>query len=570
MTLDPIRSVSHRAAGSLLGLSLAVAMSACGSGAADSASGSSIGPGVGPDGTGPGATADGGVGTDGSASSTAPSLHISLTGSASILVAPGSKTRVDVRVARIGPRRPVVLHLAGFGTDFVAPDVTVAAADDAASLHVTASQAVTSQQMNGTIEAKDGALAASTSLTLGGASEVADPTFGAQGTVTVGQPIRDVLPLPDGRIVVSLRGTVGSPLRPVRMYDAHGAPDTTFGTNGETNVGRPTGYFSTGEGSMAVQADGRILYATSIRPYAAGSTFSLGVARLLPTGALDTTFGNQGWAQVPFAGFADAFATGLVLEADGGMVVAGSLSVDGLFADPLKRRAGLARFTSTGAPDGGFGSNGAVVMAWGGTNGNTEGIRVIGGATYVMGYGDPTVQGASYFGHIGRLTANGALDASFGTGGMVKTSTGILDVLVPSAGLAAGKLLVAYDGGSYGGSVGLVSATTGAADTSVSASGRFSHVQGGATSYGGPALPVLDSSGRVLVLMGSIDHQRLEVLAYSGAGVPDMAYAGVGTLQFASAGTYVDPVRAVPHPDGRIVVAANGADGTAVLGAFFP
>jgi hypothetical protein len=147
---------------------------------------------------------------------------------------------------------------------------------------------------------------------------------------------------------------------------------------------------------------------------------------------------------------------------------------------------------------------------------------------------------------------------------------GVLDVLIPKAGLAGGKLLVAYDGGGYNGSVGLVSATTGASDTSVTATGRFSHAQGGATSYGGPALPVIAPSGELLVLMGSIDHQRMEILAYAATGAPDLSYGAGGRLMFPSAGAYVDPVRAVPLADGRIAVAANGNDGTAVLGAFFP
>lgn len=90
MTLDPIRSVGHRAACSLLGLSLAVDMSACGCGAADGANGSSVGPGVGPDGTDPGATADGGVGTDGSASLRPEAGHPASASAARCLWSPGS------------------------------------------------------------------------------------------------------------------------------------------------------------------------------------------------------------------------------------------------------------------------------------------------------------------------------------------------------------------------------------------------------------------------------------------------------------------------------------------------
>jgi len=519
-----------------------------------------------PPGASSGGTSSGGVddGSDGGATDSdaaTSSLKITVAGSSTLLVGPGASRRLRITIARTGTRRAVKLKASGLGGDLAASDVTIPADADSGFLTVTAASGASAQSKSMSIDANDGVHSASASATVQVAREMLDASFGAGGTLAIGKNLRDVASLGDGRIVVSLTGAVNNQERRVRVYDATGAIDTTFGKDGEVNVPFPPSTRMFGEANLAVLPDGKILYASSLRPLPDGP-YALGVARLLANGSLDTTFGVQGWARVPFDGYADAWATGIAVEPDGGVVVTGSLSVDGQTAFPQQRRGALARFTATGAPDGAFGSGGGVTMAWGGTNGNILGIRTIDGATYVVGTGDAKAQFNRYDGHVGRLTSTGALDATFGVGGTLVAGASVIDVLFPTAQHA----LISYAGGGLS----LVSRTTGAVDTTVGSSGNFLTPQGGTTSYANNRLPVLDAAGRILVLMGAIDGKRMEILAYSAAGTPLMSFGGSGRLAFTSTGGYVRPARILPLADGRFIAAANCDDWTSVIGSFYP
>jgi uncharacterized delta-60 repeat protein len=119
-----------------------------------------------------------------------------------------------------------------------------------------------------------------------------DPRFGLQGSVTVWDNAGpSVLELPDGRILVVGTTTWASwPRRiTVQRFLANGAADVSFGTNGRALVDLPT-HEAQFVSVAALQADGKIVIAGSIWDDG-GRPF---VARLDAQGALDASFAIGG------------------------------------------------------------------------------------------------------------------------------------------------------------------------------------------------------------------------------------------------------------------------------------
>ena len=85
------------------------------------------------------------------------------------------------------------------------------------------------------------------------------------------------------------------------------------------------------------------------------------VVRFNSDGPLDTTFGNQGFADASSAGV-NLFAENMTVQPDGKIVVCGTATGGGTQG----RALALARFNPDGSIDATFGSNGVVVDDGGG------------------------------------------------------------------------------------------------------------------------------------------------------------------------------------------------------------
>ncbi|MGW6260523.1 delta-60 repeat domain-containing protein, partial [Streptomyces sp. NPDC055085] len=130
---------------------------------------------------------------------------------------------------------------------------------------------------------------------------------------------------------------------------AHAAPgdlDPTFGTNGKTiaDLGGDDG-----TQAMVLQPDGKIITAG-----VANNSADTAVARFTTTGALDPTFSGDGKSVIDLGGFDQANA--VVLQPDGKIITAGSRGTDTV----------VARFTTTGALDPTFDTDGKSVIDVGG------------------------------------------------------------------------------------------------------------------------------------------------------------------------------------------------------------
>ena len=132
-------------------------------------------------------------------------------------------------------------------------------------------------------------------------------------------------------------------------HAASSAVDTTFGTNGETTISLNGGW-SNDNGDAVRTADDHIVIA------GAESGYGLVVARLTPSGALDTSFD------------ADGITTRAVSGADAGFPRVGAVAVDGannVYVSatlPATGAGAVYKFTSSGQPDPGFGTGGVVTL----------------------------------------------------------------------------------------------------------------------------------------------------------------------------------------------------------------
>jgi uncharacterized delta-60 repeat protein len=243
-----------------------------------------------------------------------------------------------------------------------------------------------------------------------------DPTFGSGGTVTtpIGSSSDEAAAVAiqaDDKIVVAGSSFNGSNDDfALARYTISGALDATFGTGGKVTTA--IGSSSDRAFAVAIQADGRIVVAGWSFT---GSSVDFALARYTTSGALDGSFGTGGTVATPIGSAAD-FATAVAIQSDGMIVAAGlsqNASGDYEFA--------LARYTTSGALDGTFGTGGTVTTAVGSSGDEANAVAI-------QSDGRIVVAGSSFgstddFALV-RYTTSGALDGSFGTGGKVTTPIG--------------------------------------------------------------------------------------------------------------------------------------------------
>ena len=264
-----------------------------------------------------------------------------------------------------------------------------------------------------------------------------DATFGTGGLVTddvseLDNGIRDVAVQADGKIVAG-----GSARRPGNVdfalvrYAVNGQRDGSFGTGGLVLTAFAGNQSQIN--SIALQADGKVVAVgyTSVGPQVIDLDW--GMARYTTTGGLDGSFGTGGKRTVNF-GFSDR-ANGVVVQPDGKIVVAGVASTGS--ASGVFQWLAVARFTTTGADDNGFGVNGTTLTMFG-TSTNS------GFAVALQKDGKIVAAGSANGGNFGvvRLLTNGRADTTFGNAGRAITDFGLEEsafgvAVAPDGGIVA-------------------------------------------------------------------------------------------------------------------------------------
>lgn len=334
-----------------------------------------------------------------------------------------------------------------------------------------------------------------------------DRTFGSDGSVITafGAGItafaHAVAVQPNGRIIAAgFAGEGGgsaaqAPVRPrtgfaLVRYRPNGSPDPTFGHHGVVITDRLN---ATVISAMALQADGRIVVAGSAFD---PSTFQSGfaVARYLPNGRLDRTFGDRGVVVTFEPTLVQAFATAIALQPDGKIVLAGT-AVDRTISETV---FALARYRANGALDTDFGSNGIVLTDAGGINDavsslalQSDGKIIAAGRTYVVDYDFAVL----------RYNPDGSLDSTFDGDGRLTANFGADDHITSIALQPDGRIVAAgYQDLTNIGQRNLAVArfqTNGAVDTTFAGDGHVS-IEIGTGGFAYASAVVLQTDGKIV------------------------------------------------------------------------
>ncbi len=268
---------------------------------------------------------------------------------------------------------------------------------------------------------------------------------------------------PDGKILIAGRVSENLGDFAVVRLERDGTPDATFGEGGKVTT--PIGLDTETAYAIAVQPDGKIVLAGNSKTASDGLDFAL--VRYLPDGKLDPDFGAQGKVTTAFTNDSDT-AYAILIEPDGKIVVGGeanrgtattgfdfalarylpngqldpSFGEGGRVTTPIRSSNGgdtiyslavqdiggercivaaggsgdfsLARYRANGALDDRFGTQGKITGVFGVPIGEARAVKIFGGKIIVAGQADNDFA-------VARFTDQGQPDVDFGQAGRVKT-----------------------------------------------------------------------------------------------------------------------------------------------------
>jgi uncharacterized delta-60 repeat protein len=269
---------------------------------------------------------------------------------------------------------------------------------------------------------------------------VLDPTFGIGGKQRIGFDVygsnvsraNAVAALDDGRIVVAGYATtdLGRQFVVARLLP-DGSYDSAFNLIGRQRVGIGAGANAY---AMVLDAQGRIVLAGAAnRGDGVNPNWDMAVARLLPDGSLDAGFGDDGHATVAFDIGADGadHAYAMAIQPDGRIVLAGGANVSA--TDTGNADFAIARITADGAVDPTFGTSGLVLVPFDLSPGGTDTAAAVRlDASRIVIAGAAWNGTTSVDAALVRLRADGSRDPAFGNFGRT-----LLDLDLPGAGALA-------------------------------------------------------------------------------------------------------------------------------------
>jgi uncharacterized delta-60 repeat protein len=180
-----------------------------------------------------------------------------------------------------------------------------------------------------------------------------------------------------GRIVLAGRVSdqyTSSAWEAIRLV-SDGSVDQSFGAGGRFELPRQ------GQGDnlkdMTLDRDGRIVLAGSLIAATPWGGALIRVVRLLPSGALDPAFGEDGRAFAPNYAHHSDFAEAVAIDPAGRVIAAGASYGGG-------SSALLARFTESGAIDRAFGAGGIIRVDYTPTGGTAAGLGIDDKGRYVI------------------------------------------------------------------------------------------------------------------------------------------------------------------------------------------
>lgn len=346
-------------------------------------------------------------------------------------------------------------------------------------------------------------------------------------------------------LVVALPFAAGS------ASGAAGMLDPSFGSSGVVTTALGTSAAAEG---LVLQSDGKIVAVGGAGMQSGGSySDDFALARYNPDGSLDGSFGSGGLVQAP-----TGTALAAALQPDGKIVAGGTLYFN---------QFRVARYNTDGTLDAGFGSGG-VVTTQVGTSGDDfaalllqpDGKLVAGGASSNGGHTVFTVV---------RYNADGSLDTSFGSGGVVTTPVGVGDSSILGLALEAdGKIVAA--GNAFNGSA-VVRAlarytANGSLDSTFGSGGLVTTPLVGGQGVGGGPIE-LQPDGKIVSVGTTWNGTRNEfaVARYAPDGSLDASFGSGGVVVTPIGTSSADATGVALQPNGKILVAGDSRSGLPIL-----
>ncbi len=216
-------------------------------------------------------------------------------------------------------------------------------------------------------------------------------------------------------------------------YNSNGTIDNNFGIAGI--VTSTPGASDDEAQSVVIQPDNKILIAgdSYIND---GSSYRIGLMRLLSNGNIDNSFGTNGFSITNLSSGGDG-ATDAALQSDGKIVISGYVySVKQNTTDAI-----CMRYLTNGKIDSSFATNGLYKLDVSGAEDNFKSIQVLSGNVIALG-GNGSVAGNSEF-LSARLLSNGLSDNSYGMNGwQTNNLLSDADICAAQTFFANGELLL--------------------------------------------------------------------------------------------------------------------------------
>jgi len=224
----------------------------------------------------------------------------------------------------------------------------------------------------------------------------------------------------DGRILIA--GTVhqsGATVAALTRILPHGGLDPTFG-GGSGKVSNPCSlWFSSEASALHVLPSGKILLAGTFTP---ANIRDFLVWRLLEDGSCDTSFGDFGIRLIAFDRGGDEadWANAMAVDHLGRIIVVGSVDFNGNDVD-----MGIVRLTPDGAIDTSFSGDGEATISFdlsGFDDDAAHGVAIDRDGRILVAGRAYDAAGGGYDFAFARMMDDGSLDSSFGAGGKLAVS----------------------------------------------------------------------------------------------------------------------------------------------------
>ena len=324
------------------------------------------------------------------------------------------------------------------------------------------------------------AIASIPSMASAAADGALDTTFGTGGKVTTAVGVADqskaIAIQSNGKILV-----VGDNMADFEVvrYNTDGSLDTSFDTDGKVTADIGTSTTDTAN-AVTIQSDGKIIVAGSSGGMAPNSG-NFAVVRYNADGSLDTSFDNDGKVTTDIGTSTADSGSAVAIQSDGKIVVAGTSGSSTDFA--------AVRYNTDGSLDTSFDTDGKVTTDIGTSTTDS------GSAVAIQSDGKIVAAGTSSNDFaVVRYTTTGALDTSFDTDGKVTTDIGTSTTDTGSSAViqSDGKIVVVGD--NYSDFAIVRYTTTGALDTTFDTDGKVTTDIGTSTSDAGTAVAIQGDS----------------------------------------------------------------------------